>query len=121
MFWIKIKKKLNNLKKNLSKNINQNGILIQNNLMSHYFYLARCSDNSLYAGYCVNLEEREEKHNEGTGAKYTRARRPVKFDYSEKFETKSDAMKREAEVKKYSKIEKENLIKNKLCTKIKIY
>lgn len=78
--------------------------------MSFYFYLARCNDNSLYSGYCKSLEEREATHNNGTGAKYTRARLPVKFVYSESFESKSEAMKREYEVKQLSKTQKEALI-----------
>jgi putative endonuclease len=78
--------------------------------MSHYFYLARCADQSLYAGTCVNISEREAKHNDGTGAKYTRSHRPVKIIYFEEFETLSDARKREAEVKKWTKIQKEALV-----------
>ena len=46
--------------------------------MPHFFYLARCADESLYAGTCVDLDARLEKHNAGTGAKYTRSRRPVR-------------------------------------------
>jgi putative endonuclease len=75
----------------------------------HYFYLARCHDGSLYAGTCVNVKEREAKHNDGTGAKYTRSRRPVKIIYTEEFETLSEARKREIEVKKMRKEEKEAL------------
>lgn len=78
--------------------------------MPHYFYLARCSDDSLYSGTCINLEEREEKHNSGKGAKYTRAKGPVKFVYHEVFETLSEARKREAEVKKWNKQQKEELL-----------
>lgn len=77
--------------------------------MPHFFYLARCSDESLYAGTCVNLEEREAKHNAGTGAKYTRSRLPVKIVYHEEFETLSEARKREAEIKKWPKEKKEEL------------
>ncbi len=78
--------------------------------MPHFFYLARCSDSSLYAGTAMNIEEREKKHNDGTGAKYTRSRLPVKIIYHEEFETLSSARKREAEVKKWSKEEKEKLV-----------
>jgi len=49
-------------------------------------------------------------HNSGKGAKYTRSRLPIKIVYSEEFETLSEARKREAEVKKFSKDKKENLI-----------
>jgi putative endonuclease len=78
--------------------------------MYHYFYLARCADNSLYAGTCIDLAAREAKHNAGTGAKYTRSHGPVRFIYHERFRTLSAARKREAEVKKWSKEEKEELI-----------
>ncbi|HJN88652.1 MAG: GIY-YIG nuclease family protein [Candidatus Peribacteraceae bacterium] len=75
-----------------------------------YFYLARCSDNSLYSGSCLDLKKREDKHNSGKGAKYTRSRRPVKIVYSEEFETLAKAKKREAQVKSLSKTEKEQIL-----------
>ena len=77
--------------------------------MPHYFYIARCADGSLYAGTCVDLAAREAKHNDGSGAKYTRSRRPVRIVYSEEFETISEARRREAEVKRWRKVEKEYL------------
>ncbi len=81
--------------------------------MKKYFtYLARCIDQTIYTGYTDNITKRETAHNNGTGAKYTKARRPVKIIYWEKFKTKSLAMKREAEIKKWPKIKKEKLIKN---------
>ncbi len=79
--------------------------------MTHFFYLARCSDNSLYSGYTINIEERENTHNLGKGAKYTAAKRPVKIIYFEKFETQREAMQREYEVKKWTKVRKEALVK----------
>jgi putative endonuclease len=79
-----------------------------------YAYLARCSDGSLYAGYTVDLAEREAKHNEGKGARYTRVRLPVEIVYSEELETKSEAMKREFQIKKLSKKDKEDLVVNGL-------
>ncbi|MBT3834657.1 GIY-YIG nuclease family protein [Candidatus Peribacteria bacterium] len=75
-----------------------------------FFYFARCCDNSLYSGSCIDLQAREDMHNSGKGAKYTRSRLPIKIVYSEEFETLSEARKREAEVKKFSKDKKENLI-----------
>ncbi|HLD71872.1 MAG TPA: GIY-YIG nuclease family protein [Candidatus Peribacteraceae bacterium] len=78
--------------------------------MLHYFYLARCSDDSLYAGTCLDLAEREGKHNEGKGAKYTRSRRPIRIMYHEEFETLGEARKREAEVKRWKKDKKELLL-----------
>lgn len=81
--------------------------------MPHYFYLARCKDASLYSGTCIDPEEREAKHNDGTGAKYTRSRRPVTIVYTEEFATLGEARKREAEVKKWQKIRKEALLRRK--------
>jgi putative endonuclease len=81
--------------------------------MSHYFYLARCCDGSLYSGSCVDLIEREAKHNSGKGAKYTRSRRPVKIIYHEEFLTRSEARRREEEVKMWKKAKKEGLIHRK--------
>ena len=78
--------------------------------MPHYFYLARCADGSLYVGTCIDLEEREAIHNAGKGAKYTRGRVPVSFVYHEEFATLSDARKREAEVKKWTRQQKEKLL-----------
>ena len=78
--------------------------------MPHYFYLARCADDSLYAGTCMNLQEREATHNEAKGAKYTRSRLPIKIVYNEEYPTLSEARKREAEVKRFSKAEKEAIV-----------
>lgn len=78
--------------------------------MSHYFYLARCSDGSLYAGTCIDLEKREAAHNAGTGAKYTRSRLPVTIIYHEEFPALGDARRREAEIKRWKKPEKEALL-----------
>ena len=86
--------------------------------MKYYFYLARCSNGALYSGFCKNRKEREATHNAGKGAKYTRAHRPVKIIYSEIFDTQTEAMRREAQVKKWSKIKKENLAAGKHPTKL---
>ena len=75
-----------------------------------YVYILKCSDNTLYTGYTVNLVKRLEVHNRGMGAKYTRGRLPVELVYEEVFETKSEAMKREYQIKKMSKTEKLKLI-----------
>ncbi len=77
-----------------------------------YFYIARCSDTSLYCGSCNNLKQREDAHNTGKGAKYTRSRSPIKIVYSEKYSTLAEAMSREAKVKKWKKEEKEKLVKD---------
>ncbi|MFA6094348.1 MAG: GIY-YIG nuclease family protein [Candidatus Paceibacterota bacterium] len=79
--------------------------------MSFYTYILRCSDDTLYTGITNDLEKRLQAHNElKTGARYTKARRPVVLAYSEKFETKSEAMKRECTLKKLTRSEKLKLI-----------
>lgn len=72
----------------------------------HYFYVVQCSDASLYAGYTNNLEKRIATHNAGKGAKYTRARRPVKCVHYEIFETKQLAMSAEYAFKQLTRIKK---------------
>ena len=78
--------------------------------MPHYAYIARCADDSLYVGTCVDLAAREALHNAGKGAKYTRSRLPVTFVYHEEHPTLSDVRKREAALKKLSRAEKLALI-----------
>ncbi|CAD2070515.1 GIY-YIG domain-containing protein [Phocicoccus schoeneichii] len=76
----------------------------------HYVYIVMCSDNTLYTGYTVDVDKRMIAHNNGTGAKYTRARLPVELKYVEMFDSKSDAMKREYEIKQLSRSEKFKLM-----------
>jgi putative endonuclease len=76
----------------------------------HYFYVVSCKDNSLYAGYTNNLKRRIKLHNEGKGAKYTRARRPVRLIYSKGFSTKSEAMKAEYAFKQWDRNKKLNYL-----------
>ncbi|MFC1656008.1 GIY-YIG nuclease family protein [Patescibacteria group bacterium] len=87
-------------------------------MQKYYAYLARCNDNSLYAGYTANIKERETKHNEGKGARYTRMRRPIKIVYFEEFETKSEAMKREYQLKRLKKEDKESLVARRSAKKM---
>jgi len=76
-----------------------------------FVYIVECSDKTLYCGYTNNLESRIKEHNSGkNGAKYTKTRRPVRLVYSENFESKSSAMKREYEIKQLSKLQKIELI-----------
>jgi len=73
----------------------------------YYIYILKCADKTLYTGSTNDLEKRVAAHNGAkSGAKYTRARRPVKLVYSEKFRTRSKAMKREWEIKQMDKEEK---------------
>ncbi len=74
-------------------------------------YLLRCKDGSLYCGITNDLKARLKKHNDGTGAKYTRGRGPVELVWKKKMKTATDARKKEAEIKKLKKEEKERMIK----------
>ena len=76
----------------------------------YYVYLLRCKDESLYCGYTNDLTARVETHNSGKGAKYTKSRLPVTLCYFETFKTKSEALRREAEIKKLKRLAKESLI-----------
>lgn len=80
---------------------------------SNYTYIVRCADGTLYCGWTNDIEKRIEAHNSGKGAKYTKARRPVSLVYFEEFETKQEAMSREANIKKLSREAKLALIKEK--------
>lgn len=79
----------------------------------HYTYMVRCADDTLYTGWTTDLDRRMAAHNAGTGAKYTRSRRPVTLVYHECFETKEEALRRECAVKKLSRVDKLRLIENK--------
>lgn len=78
--------------------------------MTHYVYVVECSDGTLYTGYTTDVERRVEEHNAGEGAKYTRGRTPVEVVHVEEYATRSEAMSREAEIKKMSRKEKERLV-----------
>lgn len=79
-------------------------------IVKHYCYLLACSDNTLYCGYTNDLNKRIAAHNKGKGAKYTKTRLPVKLAYYEEFATKSEAMKREWQIKQYTRKQKLNLL-----------
>ncbi len=69
-------------------------------------YILLCSDNTLYTGITNDLDSRLAKHQAGIGAKYTRGRSPVRLIYSETAASKSDALKREIEIKSWSRADK---------------
>jgi len=77
---------------------------------AHYVYVVRCADGSLYTGYARDPVARADVHNSGKGAHYTASRRPVTLLYLEGFAEKSDALKREHELKGLRRAAKEALI-----------
>jgi len=67
----------------------------------YFVYIVRCADDTLYTGIATELERRIEEHNvSDKGAKYTRTRRPVVLVYYERWESRSEACKREYHIKK---------------------
>lgn len=76
----------------------------------HYVYIVKCADGTYYTGYTNDLKRRIKQHNAGEGAKYTKGRRPVELVHSEQFETKSEAMKREYEIKQFKRRRKTEII-----------
>lgn len=75
-----------------------------------YIYIVECRDGTFYTGWTMNIEKRLAMHNAGKGAKYTRARLPVKLLYKECFATPKEAMQREYAVKQMTRKQKESLI-----------
>lgn len=74
--------------------------------MSWFVYVLLCEDNSLYTGSTNNLEKRFETHKNGKGGKYTRSHKPVKLIHTENFKSKSEALRREIEIKSWTRQEK---------------
>ena len=78
----------------------------------YYTYIVECADGTYYTGYTDDPAKREKVHNSGKGAKYTRARLPVRMVYTEEHKTKSEAMKREWDIKHMSRSQKEKLVRS---------
>jgi putative endonuclease len=74
-------------------------------------YMLLCDDNTIYTGITNDLKKRFENHISGKGAKYLRGRKPLEIVYTENFQNRSMATKREMEIKKLNRIKKEALIK----------
>jgi putative endonuclease len=78
-----------------------------------YVYIVRCRDGSLYTGIAKDVQSRVSQHNEGRGATYTRTRLPVELVYQEDSMTHSEALVREAEIKRLPRSKKEEIIHKK--------
>ncbi|MFT5179968.1 MAG: putative endonuclease [Candidatus Paceibacteria bacterium] len=72
----------------------------------YYIYLLQCADNSIYTGITTDVERRFKEHKEGTASKYTKAHKAVKIIYTEESKNRSEASKREIEIKKMQREEK---------------
>jgi len=80
---------------------------------NHCRYIVECRGGELYCGYSNNVEKRVDAHNKSLGAKYTKTRLPVKLVYTECFDSKSEAMKREYQIKQLTRQQKLKLIREK--------
>lgn len=78
--------------------------------MPYYVYVLVCEDGSYYTGYAKDVKRRFERHKKGQGAKYTRMHKPEKTMYMEEFDSRSEAMKREREIKSLSHRKKQQLV-----------
>lgn len=75
-----------------------------------YVYILRCADGSYYTGWTNDLDKRLAAHNAGKGAKYTRSRLPVTRVYHEVCGSKEEALRREIQIKRMTRLQKEALI-----------
>ena len=82
--------------------------------MLYYVYILECTNKALYTGITTNLKRRFAEHKKGKGGRFTRANPPIRLRYSEKYPTRSAALKREAEIKKLPRTKKLDLLNYKL-------
>lgn len=78
-------------------------------MMAFYCYILECSDGTYYTGWTTDPARRVHQHNAGRGARYTRARRPVRLVYVEELPDQRAAMKRERAIKALPRSQKEKL------------
>jgi putative endonuclease len=81
--------------------------------MGFYCYILECADRTFYTGWTMDPSRREKQHNTGRGARYTRARLPVKLIYVEELTSRTEAMKRERVIKKMTRERKLKLVKSR--------
>ena len=68
-----------------------------------HLYILQCSDKSLYTGIALDVERRIREHTAGKGSAYVRSKLPIKLVYREPCRNKSSALKREAEIKGWTR------------------
>lgn len=76
-----------------------------------FVYIVQCRDGTYYTGYTKNLEERIALHNSGTGADYLKGKLPVKLVYAKEYRYYKSALRRERNIKKLTRKQKEKLIR----------
>ena len=78
---------------------------------THFVYIVRCNDGTLYTGYARDPRARVAIHNTGKGARYTAGRRPVRLIYVEPCASLGAALSREHQIKSLTRLEKRRLVK----------
>jgi putative endonuclease len=78
--------------------------------MAYFCYILECADETYYTGWTTDPERRLQQHNRGSGARYTRARRPVRLAYVEEQPDRASAMRRERAIKRLTRGQKRRLI-----------
>lgn len=86
---------------------------------AYFVYIVKCKDNTLYTGITNDLISRIQAHNKAKGAKYTRARMPVKLVFSKKVASRPKALKLEYQIKQLSRTEKLNMIKGAISSRLR--
>ncbi len=77
----------------------------------YYVYLIECGDKTIYTGITTDIKRRFKEHNLGKGGAYTRSKKVRKVLYTEQYPTRSEALKRESEIKSWPREKKLVLIK----------
>ena len=78
--------------------------------MAYFCYILECIDGTFYTGWSTDPQRRERQHNAGSGARYTRDRRPVRLVYVEELPDKPSALRRELKIKRLPRAKKLKLI-----------
>ena len=79
--------------------------------MKYFTYIILCSNSKYYVGHTNNLKRRFYYHLKKFGAKFTTQNEPIKILWSQEFDTEIEAIKREKQIKGWTRAKKENLIK----------
>jgi len=82
-------------------------------MVEWFVYILKCKDGSLYTGATNNLEKRFEAHKNGKGARYTRSHTPKRIVFFEKYDNNILALRREREIKGWTRKEKLDFLKTK--------
>ena len=83
--------------------------------MKWFVYILECSNKALYTGITNNLKRRFEDHKKGFGGHYTSYNRPIKILYTETYQSRSKALRREAQIKRWTREKKFALIHGDLA------